>query len=96
MLRGVYFVSGTQEGTPIDRVLGSVARRYQLEQAILPAQQSSGRSFFLSRLLTDVVFAEHGLAGTTPWLGAAARRAGDRRLWRAGFAACWVLPWLGR
>ena len=64
MLRGVYFVSGTQEGSPIDRVLGSVARRYMLEQAVLPAQQSSGRSFFLSRLLTDVVFAEHGLAGT--------------------------------
>ena len=64
MLRGVYFVSGTQEGSPIDRVLGSVARRYMLEQAVLPAQQSSGRSFFLARLLTDVVFAEHGLAGT--------------------------------
>jgi len=64
LLRGVYFVSGTQEGTPIDRVLGSVARRYRLEQALLPAQRSSGRSFFLQRLLTDVVFAEHNLSGT--------------------------------
>ncbi|MDO8375612.1 MAG: type VI secretion system membrane subunit TssM [Aquabacterium sp.] len=64
MLRGVYFVSGTQEGSPIDRVLGSVARRYMLEQAVLPPQQSSGRSFFLTRLLTEVVFAEHGIAGT--------------------------------
>lgn len=64
MLRGVYFVSGTQEGTPIDRVLGAVARRYRIEQSILPAQKSSGRSFFLQRLLTEVVFAEHGLAGT--------------------------------
>ncbi|HTP71781.1 MAG TPA: type VI secretion system membrane subunit TssM [Burkholderiaceae bacterium] len=71
MLRGVYLVSGTQEGTPIDRVLGAVARRYQLEQAVLPAQRASGRSFFLERLLSDVVFAEHGLAGT--------RRGWERR-----------------
>ena len=63
-LRGVYFISGTQEGTPIDRVLGAVARRYRIEQALLPAQKASGRSFFLQRLLTDVVFAEAGLGGT--------------------------------
>jgi type VI secretion system protein ImpL len=37
LLRGVYFVSGTQEGTPIDRMLGSIARQYQLERAMLPA-----------------------------------------------------------
>ncbi len=64
LLRGVYFISGTQEGTPIDRVLGSVARRYRIEQALLPAQRASGRSFFLQRLLTDVVFAEQNLSGT--------------------------------
>jgi type VI secretion system protein ImpL len=71
MLRGVYLVSGTQEGTPIDRVLGAVARRYQLEQAVLPAQRASGRSFFLERLLGEVVFGEQGLAGT--------RRSWERR-----------------
>jgi type VI secretion system protein ImpL len=64
LLRGVYFVSGTQEGTPIDRMLGSFARQYQLERAVLAPQQASGRSYFLSRLLTEVVFAEQGLAGT--------------------------------
>ena len=64
LLRGVYFVSGTQEGTPIDRVLGAVARRYRIEQSVLPAQKSSGRSYFLQRLLSEVVFAEQGLAGT--------------------------------
>ena len=64
MLRGVYFVSGTQEGSPIDRVLGAVARRYRLEQAMLPPQLASGRSYFLQRLLGEVVFAEHGIAGT--------------------------------
>ncbi len=64
LLRGVYFISGTQEGTPIDRVLGSVARRYRIEQSLLPPQRASGRSFFLQRLLTDVVFAEQHLSGT--------------------------------
>ncbi len=64
LLRGVYFVSGTQEGTPIDRVLGTVARRYQLERMVLAPNQASGKSFFLSRLLTEVVFAEQALGGT--------------------------------
>jgi type VI secretion system protein ImpL len=63
-LRGVYFVSGTQEGTPIDRVLGSVARSYQIENAVLAPNQASGRSYFLNRLLNEVVFAEAGLGGT--------------------------------
>jgi type VI secretion system protein ImpL len=64
LLRGVYLISGTQEGTPIDRLLGAVARQFRLERALLPAQQASGRSFFLNRLLSEVVFAESGLAGT--------------------------------
>ena len=98
MLRGVYFVSGTQEGSPIDRVLGAVARRYRLEQAMLPPQQSSGRSFFLQRLLGEVVFAEHGIAGTNRrW----ERRRGAMAL--AGYlglgalavvvAALWTVSW---
>ena len=64
LLRGVYFVSGTQEGTPIDRVLGTIARSYKLERAVLAPNQASGKSYFLSRLLGEVVFAESGLAGT--------------------------------
>jgi len=64
MLRGMYFISGTQEGTPIDRLLGSIARSYKLERAILAPNQASGKSYFLSRLLGEVVFAESGIAGT--------------------------------
>lgn len=74
LLRGIYFVSGTQEGAPIDRALGAVARRYRLEHALLPPQQASGRSYFLQRLLEEVVFAEAGLAGM--------RRGAER--WRHG------------
>lgn len=64
MLRGFYFISGTQEGTPIDRVLGAIARSYHLERAVLAPNQASGRSYFLTRLVGEVVIAENGLAGT--------------------------------
>ncbi|MBS0428083.1 MAG: type VI secretion system membrane subunit TssM [Proteobacteria bacterium] len=62
-VRGVYFTSGTQEGSPIDRVMGSLARSFGLERAILAPQKSSGRSYFLTALLKDVVFPEQRLAG---------------------------------
>jgi type VI secretion system protein ImpL len=64
LLRGVYFISGTQEGTPIDRMLGAISRTYRLARTPLPPNQSTGKSFFLSRLLHEVVFAEAELAGT--------------------------------
>ncbi|MBU1359184.1 MAG: type VI secretion system membrane subunit TssM [Gammaproteobacteria bacterium] len=62
-VRGVYFTSGTQEGSPIDRVMGSLARSFGLERAVLAPQKSSGRSYFLTALLRDVVFPEQRLAG---------------------------------
>ena len=65
-LRGVYITSGTQEGSPLDRALGNMARALGLEQKLLPPQRSSGRSYFLQRLLQDVVFAEAALTGTDP------------------------------
>jgi type VI secretion system protein ImpL len=65
-LRGVYLTSGTQQGTPIDRMLSAFGRELGLERQILPPNQSTGKSFFLSRLLTEVVFAEAGLSGQTP------------------------------
>ena len=63
VLRGVYFTSGTQEGSPIDRVMGALARGFGLERKLLPAQHASGRSYFLTRFLREVVFQEAGLAG---------------------------------
>lgn len=60
-LRGVYFTSGTQEGTPIDRLLGALGRTYAM-----PAPTTStgkGKSYFIERLLREVMFEENGLAG---------------------------------
>ena len=64
LLRGLYLTSSTQEGSPIDRVMGSLGRALQLDRKVLAAQRPSGKSFFLTRLLKDVVFQEAGLAGT--------------------------------
>ena len=62
-LRGVYFASGTQEGTPIDRLTGALSRTFGLapRRASLHSPQA-GRSYFLGRLLRDVVFNEARLA----------------------------------
>ena len=63
LVRGVYFASGTQEGSPIDRVLGTLARSFNLERKVQPPALGGGKSFFLRRLLHQVIFAEAGLAG---------------------------------
>ena len=63
MVRGVYFTSGTQEGSPFDRVLGNISRAYGLERQILPPAASSGRSYFLTHLLRGVIFAESDISG---------------------------------
>ena len=89
MLRGVYFTSGTQEGNPIDRVLGTLARSFKLERTATspntggPAVATgSGKSFFLTRLVREVIFPESGLAGSDQGLE---RR--ERRARMVGFAA---------
>lgn len=63
LLRGVYFTSGTQEGTPIDRVMGALASSFGLNRQSAPLFSGQGRSFFITRLLRDVIFPEAGLAG---------------------------------
>jgi type VI secretion system protein ImpL len=86
MLRGVYFTSGTQEGTPIDRLTASMARSFGIDQmraASLTPER--GRSYFLTRLLKDVIFGESMLVSRDP---AAVRRT---RLLRAGAAALALL-----
>ncbi len=89
LLRGVYFSSGTQEGTPMDRVLGTLSRTLGLERKIIPPMASAGKSFFLTRLLREVVFAEGGLAGFN-----AKRELMKKRLVLGGLAALGLLSLL--
>jgi len=87
LVRGVYFTSATQEGTPIDRALGGVARALGLPGHAMPAMRPSGKAFFVTRLLRELVFAEAGLAGTH--LGWERRRVLLRR-GAIGIGACVV------
>jgi type VI secretion system protein ImpL len=73
LLRGVYFASGTQDGTPIDRLLGTMAGQFGLPRQAVAAFSGSGRSYFLQRLMQSVVFGEAGLVSTDPKLEARAR-----------------------
>ena len=75
MVRGVYFTSGTQEGSPIDRMMASVSSDFGLERDMGQKFQGAGKSYFLHRLLKDVVFPEAELVGVnrkietaTQWL----------------------------
>ncbi len=82
-LRGVYMTSATQQGTPIDRLTGMLARAFGVDQARAPALRPvSGRSYFVTRLIREVIFGEALLV---------TRRAGRWRrrqiLRAAGFAA---------
>lgn len=78
-LRGVYFASGTQEGAPIDRMVGALARGFGIDPNRARLLRSDhGRSYFLERLIKNVVLAEAMLASRNP----AARRR--QRLLRTG------------
>ncbi|MGA2776914.1 MAG: type VI secretion system membrane subunit TssM [Steroidobacteraceae bacterium] len=64
LLRGVYFTSGTQEGTPIDRLMSAIGRGFALApDAVSGGAAGRGKAYFIERLLRDVLFAEAGLAG---------------------------------
>ena len=63
MLRGVYFTSATQEGSPIDRMMAQVSANFGLERNMGKQQHNSGKSFFITRLFDDVIFPESELVG---------------------------------
>ena len=86
LLRGVYFTSGTQEGNPIDRVMGALARTFRVQARAALRPPGSGRAYFLTRLLRDVIFQEQGTLVFDP------RRARRQHLWRyAGLAVSGAL-----
>ncbi len=61
LLRGVYLTSGTQEGTPVDRVMSALAAQFRVERRQLAAHHGRGRSYFLTSLLRNVIFPEASL-----------------------------------
>ncbi|CAN1523362.1 IcmF Type VI protein secretion system component VasK [Rhabdaerophilaceae bacterium] len=85
-LRGVYLTSGTQEGVPIGRALDPLSRTFGLAPGQRDVQRAQPKTYFIRRLLTDVVFSEQHLVGTNRRL--------ERRLLQlqaAGYAAAAAL-----
>ncbi len=62
-LRGIYFSSGTQDGTPIDRLMTTVGKSFGFDAHHIAMEQNEGKSFFIEKLFKDVVFPEAELVG---------------------------------
>ncbi|MFL0799645.1 MAG: type VI secretion system membrane subunit TssM [Agarilytica sp.] len=63
-LRGVYFSSGTQDGTPIDRLMSAISANFGFSRESSQSPSQQGRSFFLTRLFQEVIFPESELVGS--------------------------------
>ncbi|MGL5734879.1 MAG: type VI secretion system membrane subunit TssM [Beijerinckiaceae bacterium] len=85
-LRGFYFASGTQEGTPLDQLVGALSRSFGAENVGQVQMSGLGKSFFLTDLLQKVVFEESGWVSTNI---SALRRA--RLIKIAGYAVLAML-----
>ena len=81
-LRGFYFTSGTQEGTPIDQIVGALQRSFGVESAGAAQLSGLGKTFFLRDLFETVIFGESGWVSSNV---GAIRRSLMLRV--AGFAA---------
>ncbi|MEM8941035.1 MAG: type VI secretion system membrane subunit TssM [Pseudomonadota bacterium] len=81
-LRGVYFSSAVQEGTPIERLVGGISSSFGVTASALPSAAGQSRSLFLHRLFPEVIFREAFLAGTN-----ASHERTIQRVRMAAFAA---------
>ena len=55
---------GTQEGTPIDQVIGALARSFGAEEVAGARYSGKGRSFFLTDLINKVIIGEAAWVST--------------------------------
>ncbi|MDR2881365.1 MAG: type VI secretion system membrane subunit TssM, partial [Azoarcus sp.] len=63
LLRGIYFTSATQEGTPFDRVVHVLGQSFPVQRPQKQAVAGEGKAYFLHELLSKVVFGEAHIAG---------------------------------
>ncbi len=74
-LRGFYFTSATQEGSPIDRLVGELSGAFGIgAEPPQPRRHGEKRSFFLRNMLAELIFPEAGL-------GTFDAAAEERRKW---------------
>ncbi|HEU4338904.1 MAG TPA: type VI secretion system membrane subunit TssM, partial [Planctomycetota bacterium] len=91
ILRGIYFTSGTQEGTPIDQLVAAMGGAFGLQEdaAGLLSQAVDRKSYFINTLFTKIIFGDQNLARS------ATKVARRRRFMRAGMAVLSVLALIG-
>lgn len=63
-LRGMYFTSGTQDGTPIDRLMTSISSNFGFSRNSVQQPHQQGKSFFIGQLFKNVIFPEAELVGS--------------------------------
>ncbi|MCG5233949.1 type VI secretion system membrane subunit TssM [Xanthobacter oligotrophicus] len=63
-LRGFYFTSGTQQGTPIDRIIGSLSQSFGAQAVGEGYLSGGGKSYFLNDLVRKVIIGEAGWVST--------------------------------
>ena len=82
ILRGFYFTSGTQEGRPLDRVLGRMGQAMGIRPPEQVAQQVvESKSYFLHDVFMNVVFPDGSIAARS------ASEIRRQRLMRVGISA---------
>lgn len=65
VMRGVYFTSGTQEGSPIDRVMNAMADAFGIRRSLPSSSKPAtveARSYFLRDVFAEVMFPDQDLA----------------------------------
>lgn len=65
LFRGFYFTSGTQEGKPLERIMGNMARALGIRQPPSLKQPSESKSYFVTDVFRKVVFPDQDVAGRT-------------------------------
>ena len=85
-LRGIYFTSGTQEGTPIDRLVNTMVQNAGITSRSLSGIGEQGKSFFIHDLMEKQVFGEAHIARTD-------LKFEEKLRWlrRGGYVSCVVL-----
>jgi type VI secretion system protein ImpL len=79
-VRGFYFSSGTQTGRSIDRVLGNMARGFELGMLSAPeTRPREPQSYFVTELFSRVIFPDRHLAARS--LGRLKRSARGQLIW---------------
>ncbi len=95
ILRGFYFTSGVQEGKPLDRVVGAMARAFGLRGGAASSEEqpekTESKSFFLRDVFTTIIFPDQSIAARTE---AELRRLRVQRVLAAAAAALVALLFL--